>query len=129
MIGEQTATCRYKATGLQDADIEIQMSVQIETAADDPYGDVTIEMRFEPIFPEELEDEFYQRLRNGVHGGVSLSGVPLSPNNITVRILELRVSPSPQGIQDPNDKINMGYLLEVTISGIVETLRRNLERI
>ena len=126
MIGEQTTKHSY--TGLQNPDIEIQMTIQIETPAD-PYADVSIEMNFEPIFPEKLSDEFSQRLRNGVHGGVALSGVPLSPNNIVVRILELSVSPSPQNLQDTNASINLGYLLEVTISGVVESLRRNMENL
>ena len=127
MIGEQTTKHIY--TGLQNADIEIQMTVQIETPAADPYGDVTIEMNFEPIFPEELSDELGQRLRNGVHGGVALSGVPLSPNSIVVRILELSVSPSPQNLQDTNARINLGYLLEVTVGAVVESLRRNMENL
>jgi hypothetical protein len=125
MIGEHTATCRYK-TGLEDADIEILMTVQIERPTD-PCGDVEIEMRFEPFLSEELEDELYQRLRNGVHGGYTVSNVPALPNRIlAVRILELRVSPSPQNNYDV-DKVNLGYLLEVTINGIVATLLRSME--
>jgi hypothetical protein len=128
MIGEQTATCRYK-TGLQDADIEIQMTVQVERPPE-LYSDVEIEMRFEPIFPEELEDALYQHLRNGVHGGYALSNVPVIPNTtLAVRILDLRVSPSPQSIQNANDKINLCYLLEMTIRGIVNTLLRSMENL
>jgi hypothetical protein len=129
MIGEQTTICRYKAIGLQEADIEIQMTVQMERPVS-LYGDVYTELLFEPIFPEDLQDEFRQRLYNGVHGGLALSPVLHLPNTIVaVKILELRVLPSPQSIRDTEDKTNMGYLLEVTISGIVETLHRSLENL
>ncbi len=126
MISEQRVTSHYK-TELQ-GDIEIQMIVQIETPAD-PYADVSIELNYERIFPEELEDQLHQRLYNGVHGGVSLSGVSLSPNSIVVRILELSVSPLPQNIQDTDTRINLGYLLEVTVCGVVESLWRNMENL
>ena len=129
MIGEQTTICHYKLPGLKNADIEIQMTVQMERPTE-LYGDVSIEMLFEPIFPEDLEDEFHQRLRNGAHGGLALSAVPLLPNTIVaVRILDLRVSSLPQNIWGAEYKLNMGYLLEVTISGIVETLHRCLENL
>jgi hypothetical protein len=130
MIVEQTAICRYKTTGQQEADVEIQMTVQLERPTDPYDGGVEIHHLFEPIFPEELDDEFFQRLNNGVHRGYAHSNIPYLPNTIlAVKILELRVSPSPQSIQDSNDKVNLGYLLEVTVSGIVDTLCRSLENL
>lgn len=127
MIGEQTTKHRY--TGLQNGDIEIQMRVQVERLPYD-YSDVTIELNYERIFPEELEDQLHQRLYNGVHGGYAVSSVPYLPNTtLVVRVLELKVIPLPQNIKDIKDKINLGYLLEVTISGVVETLLRNMENL
>ena len=92
------------------------MKVQIKSPAD-PYADVSIEPRFGPVFPEELQDEFQQRLNNGVNRGISLSSVSLLPDSIVVRILELKMSSSPQSILYARDRINLGYLLEITISG------------
>jgi hypothetical protein len=127
MISEQNVTCRYKIE-LQ-GDIEIQMRVQLERPSK-AYGDVLIELNYERIFPEELEDQLHQRLYNGVHGGYALSGIPYLPNTIlVVRVLELKVMPLPQNIKDIKDKINLGYLLEVTISGVVESLLRNMENL
>ncbi len=131
MIGEQTTICRYKSTGQQDTAVEIQMTVQLERRPADPNdGSVEIWKVFEPSFPEELLDEFYQRLNNGVHGGYAASNVPYLPHTIlAVKIFDIRVSPLPQSFQDANDKVNLGYLLEVTVSGIVDTLCRSLENI
>jgi len=127
MISEQNVTCRYK-TELQD-DIEIQMRVQVERPSSDG-SDVAIELNYERIFPEELEDQLHQRLYNGVHGGYSVSNVPYLPNTmLVVRVLELKVMPLPQNIKDIKEKINLGYLLEVTISGIVEVLLRSIENL
>lgn len=126
MIGEQYTKHSY--TALEHADIEIQMRVQIEIPGDG-YGDVSIEMNFEPTFFENLSDELSQRLRNGVHGGLSLSGFSLLPDSILVRILELSVSPSPQNFQGLNDRVKLGYLLEVTVSGVVESLLRNMQHL
>ncbi len=130
MIAKQTVVYQYKAKNQQMVDMEIQMTILLKIPDDDPYSDVGIEMNFEPIFPEELEDEFYQRLRNGVHGGIALSNVPiLPPDNLVVRILELRLSPPLQSVDAQKYKNNLGYLLEVTVSGIVETLLRSSENL
>lgn len=128
MIGKQTTICRYKVNEMQSDDIEIQMTVEIRTPANDPFGHVSIFMLFDSIFSEQLEDHFYQRLRNGVHAGVSLSGVHISPSTIEVRVLELTMSPSFDEMTEEN-KVGLGYLLEATICGIVETLRRSLEKL
>ena len=130
MIGKQIVVYQYKTEDQQAVDLEIQMTILLQIPDDDPYGDVGIEMNFEPIFPEELEDEFYQRLRNGVHGGIALSNVPiLPPDNLVVSILELKLSPSLQSMDAQKYKNNLGYLLEVTVSGIVETLLRSSENL
>ncbi len=130
MICKQTVAYQYRAGNEQTVDIEIKMTILLQIPDDDPYGDVGIEMNFDPIFPEELEDEFYQRLRNGVHGGIALSNVPiLPPDNMVVKILELKVSPSLQSIDAQKYKRNLGYLLEATVSGIVETLLRSSENL
>lgn len=127
MIGEQMVICHYK-TDLQ-GDIEIQMKVQLERPPTD-HSDVEIGLDYARIFPEEIEDQLHQRLYNGVHGGYAVSGVPYLPDTmLVVRVLELKVTPLPQNTQDIKDRINLGYLLEVTISSVVETLLRNMENL
>jgi len=126
MIGEQYT--RHNYIGLKSTDIVIQMNIQIEVPGD-PYAAVSIEMNLESTFPENLSDEVGQRLRNGVHGGLSLSGFALLRDSIVVRILELSVSPSPQNFQELNDRVKLGYLLEVTVSGVVESLLRNMQHL
>ncbi len=128
ITAEQTVICRYTSNSDLASDIEIQMTVEMETSAA-MYGSVEIDPRFDPIFPEGLEDEFYRRLRNGIHEGIGLANVPLMPNSVIVRIVELRVSPEPQKLLNAEDKINLGYLIEETISGMVVTLRRSLENL
>jgi hypothetical protein len=113
----------------QEADIEIQMTVQLHIPDSDPYGAVAFEPHFEPFFPDDLADELYQRLRNGMHGGISLSGGYLEHDSMAVRILDLKVSPSPQTIRDLYPDADLGYMPEMTISGIVETLLQSMENL
>ena len=134
MIGEQTVTCRYKATGAQEADIEIQMTVSVERRAGPLAASVEIGHRYdESQFAEETEEEFFQRLdslNNGVHGGYGNSNVPYLPDTVlTVMILHLKVSASPQTTRGLYPDANLGYMLEMTISGIVETLLRSMENL
>jgi hypothetical protein len=129
MIAEQTILCRYNATEQEANGIEIQMRVFLRTPSEDPYPSVTIAHLYDPIFPEAIQDECFQRLNNGVNAGIWLSSIPVSPYSVDVAIVELTISPSPQTLMDRKANINLGYLLEVTISGIVEILRRNLENL
>lgn len=128
MIADQRLTCHYQSETL---DVEIQMTVRVSRPKE-LYASVQIAHDYEPILPDHLFDEWLElfgRMNNGVNGGYALSNVPYIPDTIlSVHILELKVSPAPENIIS-EDKINLGYLLEVTVSGVVETLLRGMENL
>jgi hypothetical protein len=128
IVGEQTTICRYKIDG-ENTDLEIQMTVQLERRPE-PYADVEIWRAVGDVFPEEIGDALYQRMNNGVHGGYGRAHVPYIPDTeLYVKIVDLKVTPMPQTIQDVTERCNLGYLLEMTMSGIVQTLLRSIENI
>ncbi|MAS32578.1 MAG: hypothetical protein CL610_01140 [Anaerolineaceae bacterium] len=132
MLAEQTVTCRYKANGQLETAVEIQMTIQLERRPDD-YGGVEIWKDFDPSIDDLPEDIFLKildRFNNGVHGGYGTSNVPYIPDTIlAVKISDIKVSPSFESFPLAYDKGDLGYMLEVTVSGIVNTLCRSLENL
>jgi hypothetical protein len=131
MFGKQAMIFSQKTKSQQDIVIEIRLAITLTVLDDEePDGTIAIDMAFEPFFPEIIEDKLYQRLRNGVHGGIALSNsLRLPPYNILLRITELSISPSIEEINAITSEINLGYLLEISVSGVVETLLRGAENL
>ncbi len=103
--------------------VELQLTVRVETTAD-PFTDVMIALLFEPQFPEAFQDRLHQRLYDGVHGGlaVAIPDSPLPATGITVKVLQLRLSPPLDSFALNGELDSLGDLLQSQMMGIVAGL-------
>jgi hypothetical protein len=100
--------------------LEIQLTVRLETTSE-PFADVSIELLFEPVLPEALQDKLHQRLYNGTHTGLAMA-VPQSvhlPGGLAVKVLQLHLSPQEIFSLDEDA---LGTMLETQMMGIVAGL-------
>jgi hypothetical protein len=103
--------------------VELQLTVRVETMAD-PFVNVTIGLLFEPPFPEAFQDKLHQYLYDGVHGGLAMAipDSPLPPTGITVKVLQLRLSPQLDSLALDGELDSIGDFLQSQMMGIVAGL-------
>src|SRR5689334_20757182 len=120
MLGKQSVT--FSCWNIEKSQfIEIQLTVQIEDKSD---VDVSVYLQYEPELPEALQDRLHRRIYDGAHEGISTT-IPwslLSHEGITVRVLQLSISPQPETFFLDNEIDSLGNILEAQMRGIVSGL-------
>jgi|SRR6266704_6345752 len=103
--------------------VEIQFTVRVETTAEQ-FVSVSIELLFEPQFPEAFQEKLHQRLYDGVQGGLAMAipDSPLPATGITVKVLQLRLSPQLDSLALDGGIDSLGDFLQTQMMGIVAGL-------
>ncbi|MEP7287696.1 MAG: hypothetical protein ABI947_18235 [Chloroflexota bacterium] len=103
--------------------VEIQLTVRVENSAEQ-FVAVSTELLFEPQLPEAFQDRLHQRLYDGVHGGIAIAipHLPLPSTGITVKVLQLRLSPPLDSFVLDDEIDSLGNILETQMMGIVAGL-------
>lgn len=93
MKAEQRASSVYRL-GDSVPSFHIETTIELEVPGEGD-SDVTTYLAYPSKYPARLQEQLKEAIYRGVHEGIAMAELPLSPGGMTVRIARLRLSPAP----------------------------------
>lgn len=118
MKAEQRASSVYRL-GDSVPSFHIETTIELEVPGESD-SDVTTYLVYPSRYPPELHEQLRDGIYRGVHEGIAMAELPLSPSGMTVRIARLRLSPAPGNATPPS--VIQGLI------GVVQTLTADTVR-
>ena len=127
MVAEQTNSNRYWPAA-PSSPWEIELTLRLRVPEEEG-TDIGINHRFSLAVPSRWEEEIYDRLNNGVHGGLASVEAPLPHGGIGVDITHLLISPALTADSAAADIGRLGDTLEALAAATVAALWTGLLRL